>query len=337
MENFDFDDIRRSQRAGHIYFCVKSQDNGDWVPALTCRPTTTKTTVIDGMEYIDSKYITMWTDPLVFSQMSKEKRHFVIQDAIITITQNDFLVEFKKDDKYLEEYLEEIDNVELVKDVECFPYDGEIPLDDEVMQKLCLEKPTRKACLDLMQNGIPTLMSNANKNSVLNKNNPVDEEKLYIGFEDPWTIGNGYAWIMLDWDDLDDDNKQYLISIQEGKRNLGLSSPLESIKFYEYVDVPKETAASYEYDSKRIIDNMQLTPIEIDEYYDFNKIYLIGNNSLNNRARKKHSNHLRTVAIRYPVDENTTVEEVEKFYDRIVEEMIKNHDKNKIDSNQSAI
>lgn len=336
MESFDFDDIQRFKRGAIVSFCVKSQDHGDWVPILTIRPTTTKPIIIDGVEYIDNRYITMCTDPIVCSQMSKEIRHFVIQDAIITITQNNYLVEFQKNDKYLDEYLEEVDNVELVKDVECFPYDGEIPLDDEVMQKLFLEKPTRKACLDLTKNGIPTLMSSANQKNVLNREK-IDEEKIYIGQDDPWVIGNGYAWIMLDWDDLDDDNKQYLISILEGKTNVGGSSPLETIKFYEYVDVSREVASSFDYDSGRIIDNTQLTPIENDDYYDLNKVYLMGHNSLNNRARKKKSNHLRTVAIKYPLTETTTVQEVEEFYNRIVQEMIKNHNKNKTDTNQSTI
>lgn len=336
MENFDFSDIRNGKRAGYVFFLAKSLDRGDWVPILTCKPTSTKPIIIDGAEYIDTRYITMWTDPFIFDQMSKERRNFVIQEAIITITQNGFLVEFKKDDKYLNEYLEDIDNVELVKDVECFPYDGETPLDDEVMQKICLEKPTRQACLDLIKNGIPTLMSSANQKNALNREK-IDEEKIYIGQDDPWVIGNGYAWIMLDWDDLDDDNKQYLISILEGKTKVGESSPLETIKFYEYVDVPRETAASYEYDSGRIIDNTQLTPIPNDDYYDLNKVYLIGHNSLNNRAIKKKSNHIRTVAIKYPLTETTTVQEVEEFYNKIVQEMIRNHNKNKIDSNQSAI
>lgn len=327
----NIDDIRRVVRGGTILFCIKVY--GDWIPILTCRPTTTRSIKIDGVDYIDNRYISIYSDENICSQISKEILYYVIQDAIITITQNDYLVDIPKNDIYLNEYLKEIDNVEFVKDVICFPYDGEIPLEDEAMQKLYLEKPTRKACLDLMQNGIQTLMSSANKNNALNREK-VDEEKIYIGQDDPWVIGNGYAWIMLDWDDLDDDNKQYLISILEGKTKVGESSPLETIKFYEYVDVSREVASRYDYDSKKIVDNIQLTPIENDVYYDLNKVYLIGNNSLNNRARRKESNHLRTVAIRYPVNENTTIKEVEEYYNKIVSGMI---NKNIIDSNQNTI
>lgn len=349
MEKIDIHDIASIQQNGRLYYCVKSLDNGDWLPILVCQPAYNRTVEIDGNLYNDDRYITITADANVCSLLSKSVLYSVIKEAIVFITSRGYLVDISKEDRYLNDYLNEIDNVSLVKDVICFPYDGEISLDDETMQKLCLEKPVRKACLDLKKNGIETLMSSANANNILNKDKSVDESKIYIGENDSWVIGNGYAWIMLDWDQLSDANKQYLISIKNGELDLHLrgneidslkhnsklngkkGSPDEIIKFYEYVDVPNEMARTFDFDSASIVANMQLSALPSDDYYDLSKVYLIGHNSLNNHMSQSRGNHFRTVAIRYPMNEKTTVDDVEKFYSKIVLGMINNKGKNKND------
>lgn len=340
MEKIDINDIASIQQNNKLYYCVKSLDKGDWLPILECQPSHNRTIVIDGIRYEDDRYINITSQPDICSLLPKSVLYNVIKEAIVFITSRGYLVDISKDDHYLDHYLNEVDNISLVKDVICFPYDGEIPLDDETMQKLCLEKPVRKACLDLRDSGINTLMSSANANNILNKDESVDESRIYIGQNDPWVIGNGYAWIMLDWDQLSDANKQYLMSIKENGIDLDLNeneidslkhnSELngkkgtqdEIIKFYEYVDVSKEKAKSMDFDSASIVANMQLSALPNDDYYDLNRVYLIGHNSLNNHMTS--GNHFRTVVIRYPMNENTAVDDVEKFYSRIVSVMINN-------------
>ena len=74
-------------------------------------------------------------------------------------------------------------------------------------------------------------MSSANAKNITSRDVCIDEQRIYIGEDDPWTIGNGYAWIMMDWDALSDENKQYLISIRSNETDLELSdSDIKKIK-----------------------------------------------------------------------------------------------------------
>lgn len=343
MEKIDVNNIANIQQNGMLYYCVKSLDNDDWVPILICHPAHNRTITTDGQLYRDDRYITITSNRNICSLLPKDVLNSVIKDAVVFITSRGFLVDIAEDDFYLNQYIKEINNISLVKDITRFPYDGEIPLDDEIMQELCLEKPIRKACLDLNKNGIETLMSSANGNDILNKDISVDESKIYIGKNDPWSIGNGYAWIMLDWDRLSDDNKKYLISIKNGDLDLDLNTDEinnlkhnaelngkkafqdQLIKLYEYVDVSREFAELFDFDSNSVVANMQLFELPQDDYYDLNKVFLMGHNSLNNHIMQNKGNCFRTVVIRYPMNEKTTVADVEKFYDRIVREMIKNN------------
>lgn len=340
MKKIDVNDIVSIKQNGQLFYCVKSINNDEWIPILVCEPSYNKTITINGEIYMDDRYITITSDKDICSLLPKEKLYFIIKDAIIYVTSRGFLVDIPKEDYYLNQYLDVLDEITLVKDVVCFPYDGIIPLDDEIMQKLCIEKPIRKVCTDLSKNGLKTLMSSANKENISSRNNSVDETKIYIGQDEPWVIGNGYAWIMLDWDQLNDENKQYLISIRNNETDLNLNqneiknlkhnselngkkeTQEELIKFYEYVDIPKEIALSSDFDSKKL-DDMKFPSLPNDAFYDSNKVYLLGHNSLNNHLQNG-SNHFRTVVIRYPMDETTTIKDVENFYSKISLNMIKN-------------
>lgn len=332
MEKISLDDIVSIEKNEYLYYCLK--ENGEYIPIVACRPCNNRSIEIDGIRYLDDRFIKVSIkNNMIPSSILDE----VIKEAINFITTRGKLVDIESD-KYLEDYLNRLDQVELVKDVVCFPYDGEIDITDEVMIKLCLEKPVRNICLELSKNGIPTLMSSANNKNVISRNNDVDEERLYIGQNDDWNIGNGYAWIMLDWDMLSEENKQYLISIKNNETDLSLSeselknlehncivnnkaiSQDELIKLYEYIDVPKDLVLSLNYDSKEIINQLNIPSLSIDSLYDANKQYLFGHNSLNNRSK-----HFRTIVIRYPIDENTKVLDVENYFNKITSKLIKNN------------
>lgn len=351
MEKIDFNDIVSIDQGNKLLYCAKSLDNGDWVPILACQPAYYRTVEINGELYRDDRYITIYSDRNICSLLSKEKLYSIIREAIVFITSRGLLVDIPKEDYYLNQYLDALDSVSLVKDVISFPYNGEIPLDDEIMQKLCIEKPIRNTCINLSKNGIKTLMSSANAENITNRDVRVDEQRIYIGQNDAWTIGNGYAWIMMDWDELSNENKQYLISIRNNEidlnlnenevKNLRHNSELngkkglqdELIKFYEYVDVSREIASSFDFDSEKVVKHLYLSPLSKDAFYDLNKLYLLGHNSLNNHLQNS-SNHFRTVVIRYPMDKFTTIADVENFYNRISLEMIKNQ-KNKLDNGRT--
>ena len=193
--------------------------------------------------------------------MSENTLNKVIRDAIIFITSRGKLVDISNSDKFINDFINKNETCEYVKDIDIFPYDGQINLDDEVMQRLCIEKPVRNACKYLTSNGVNTLMSSANRYNVESKDEPVNENKLYIGHDDKWVIGNGYAWIMLDWNDLSSTNKQYFMNAVKHD---------DFVKLYEYIDVPREVALEYDYEHSKIIEGLNIKYQTGEKDYDEN-------------------------------------------------------------------
>ena len=97
------------------------------------------------------------------------------------------------------------------------------------MIRFCIEKPVRDSCVRLFEAGVKTLMSSANKKDVENRLVPVNDDKLFIGYNDRWMIGNGYAWILLDWESLSEENKEYILNLNNGQISLNLKEKEQSI------------------------------------------------------------------------------------------------------------
>lgn len=100
-----------------------------------------------------------------------------------------------------------------------------------------IELPLRKACKVFRQKGIETLMSSANKNNVLNKGEKPKEKEDVYGNGQQWRYprpsfedaGKGYAWIMINFDTLSDENKDWLFSLEErnGQKAIWFVHPCE--------------------------------------------------------------------------------------------------------------
>ncbi len=321
MEKYDESNIYTRCENGILEFVIKCNEDGDYYQVLYTLPWCTRTIEYDGILYQDDRFITLVSNPSICSELSKEALDKFIKAVIEFITIRGKLLDIESGDEYLNEFVNRNDTCEYVKDIDTLPFMGQINLDDEIMQKLCIERPVRKACKFLTSNGINTIMSSANKCNVESRNKPVDESKLYIGQGDPWVIGNGYAWIMLDWNELSDANKQYFIN--EVRNNS------DFVKLYEYIDVPRDIALQYGYDHSKMINGLNINYQTGDDDYDDNKVILFGNNSLNNYDDAEHS-RVKTVVLRYPVNETTKVNEVEEFFMDFSERIVKNNKQNKV-------
>lgn len=321
MNKYDESTIRVNTSNGILEYVIKSNDDEYYHQILYTLPFYTRKIEIDGVLYVDDRFKTLVSNPEICKELSKETLDMVIKDAISFITTRGKLLDINPNDEYLNEFINKNDNCEYVKDIEILPFDGQIELDDEVMQKLCIEKPVRSVCKYLTSNGINTIMSSANKYNVESKNKSVDENKLYIGQNDDWTIGNGYAWIMLDWNELSNSNKQHFID--------AVKNNSDYVKLYEYIDVPREVASQYDYDHLKMFEGLNINYQTGESDYDENKVILFGNNSLNNYDSSEHS-RFKTVVLRYPVDENTKVKEVEEFFMNYSEKIIKTNKENKV-------
>ena len=92
--------------------------------------------------------------------------------------------------------------------------------DDNNIIDQIVELPLRKACKIFKQKGIETLMSSANKNNILKPGEcPIEKEDVYVSIEKLFEnrnfleAGRGYAWIMLNFNTLSDENNDLLFNL----------------------------------------------------------------------------------------------------------------------------
>lgn len=182
-----------------------------------------------------------------------------------------------------------------------------------------IELPLRNACKIFLEKGIETVMSSANKNNVLLKGEKTTErqdvyEKQWVypspTFED---AGKGYSWIMINFDSLSDSNKDLLFSIEERTGKDGQKIGEKIIWFVHpcimgNLDYKIKTGQySYEY-LRTILEEEEIPQnIEVDERLaKFEKRHVVLR--YNNRYPEN------TVIIRMPINEATTVDEVDKYF-----------------------
>lgn len=215
----------------------------------------------------------------------------------------------------------------LILDVEPIGFDGQIKLDDMSLY-MCIERPVRETCKALSDKGIMTLMSSANTNDVKTRYTKIDTYRHLSGFGDGhFNIGNGYAWVMIDWASLSQENKQLFTKLNLGEIQIPLTEtekvsfehnckinqfPIkqsELVKFFEIVDY-------YKLIKGQITPNRLPQSSSEDTYFDSVKNgYAVYNSLLN------HGADFRVVVIKCPIDENTKASDVNKYFNFIVQKL----------------
>ncbi len=169
---------------------------------------------------------------------------------------------------------------------------------NDIIDKI-IELPLRKACKIFKNKNIETNMSSANINNLLKKGKKrIEKEDLKLDnkthFFGPTFInaGKGYAWIMLNYDKLSDQNKEKIFELQNllTEKRIWLVYSMYYTKFHT-----KEN----EYD-------------EYKKRFDEKSFRLVYNNKYPRRA----------VFLRMPISEETTVEEVEEYFCKMANEML---------------
>ena len=170
---------------------------------------------------------------------------------------------------------------------------------DELIE-LIIEKPLQKACKKCKEKNIETVMSSCNKkNIVQNKcfiNDVKNNKSKMKSFED---LGKGFAWLMINFNTLSVENRKILFSLQEKYGE-------NSICFVKsnYVEVINPIRKFFRLNE--LVENFD------DEYSkEFkNKQILL---MYNNRYPR------RSVFIRMPIEFNTSIEDVEIYFDNILQ------------------
>lgn len=217
----------------------------------------------------------------------------------------------------------------LVKDVEPIGNVGENLLNisnyDEIIDKI-IEKPLRNSIKIFRQKGIKTIMSSCNKNNILKfgerRKEKEDIKGKEIFFNSPTfeDAGKGYAWIMLDYESLADENKDMLFKLEERKNELGENIGEKGVWFVQPCVMGN---LFYQLRCGKINYEEIKDFLEEDEKDSFKDI------KLDKRLKKfeeksiilKYNNRYPalTVIIRMPIDENTTLEEVDKYFCKFAE------------------
>lgn len=217
-------------------------------------------------------------------------------------------------------------NAKYVKDVNPIKFDGKIKLSDEVSFYTCIELPLINAVKELNDMGMTTLMSSANKIDVSKRNEPIKELTNH-GNGEHFNLGNGYSWIMIDWESLSDENKRQFILMNNGSIPINLSDiALNNLKHNCEINklpvLPKELISFYEvFDFRVFLQDSSLIgklPTDKPEDFQFQKSRR-GYGCVNSLCN--HGKDYRTVVISYPLDENTTITEVEEYYRNIIKNL----------------
>ena len=166
---------------------------------------------------------------------------------------------------------------------------------DEIIDKI-IELPLRKACKTYKNKNIETTMSSANKKNLpkngvrIEKENLRIDDKIHYFTPNFLSAGKGYAWIMINFDTLSNENKEKIFKLEQelGEKKVWLVYAMFYVKF------PKQE--------------------EYDDYkrrFDEKSFRMVYNNKYPRRA----------VFIRMPISEGTTVKEVEEYFCNIANEM----------------
>lgn len=159
-----------------------------------------------------------------------------------------------------------------------------------------IELPLQNACKIFKQKGIETVMSSANKNNLLAPNEKPFEREDLLKRQDASSrpsyeyAGKGYAWIMLNFDTLSDENKQWLFSLEERKNEVGEQIGQKAVWFVHPYNMPKHMQKSEEFEKRCMLITYH------DGLYPKSSVFL-----------------------RMPLTESTTVEDVDEYFTKLAE------------------
>lgn len=208
----------------------------------------------------------------------------------------------------------------LIKEIEAIGEASVSLLDDssDIIDRI-IELPLREACRVFRDKGIETVMSSANKTNLVGDgekviekedigNNPFETHMFY-------EAGVGYAWIMLNFETLSDENKALLFDLEQEKDEVGNWVGQRRIWFVH----PSEMSGNIEYGlkiGKFNYDYLKMClpedeipyGIEVDDtLIEFEKRHITLLYPWTDSSQS-------AVFLRMPINSETTVEEVDKYF-----------------------
>lgn len=175
--------------------------------------------------------------------------------------------------------------MEKVIDIEPIWVDSVTILHESDLEKV-VELPLLGACKELFRKNIRTIASSCNKFNATSLGNYGNNERVGEYIKNSMGIGEHYAWLMIDYDSLNEENRKVFESLYESNKELVLYSVDNSFLLFGADEKFREKC------NKGVINN--------------------------------HSHYgYRVVTLRYLLNENTTSKEVSNYYINIVNKLKK--------------
>lgn len=179
---------------------------------------------------------------------------------------------------------------------------------DQIIEVI-IEKPLQKACKDCKNKNIETVMSSANKKNLLKKKQErvkraeyKEREKKNI-IQNFYQVGKGYAWLMVNYNTLSDENKEIMFSLEKeyGEDTIWFVKS----SYIEFLNLFRKPL------------RLKLKVETFDDKYanKFKERQLLM--MYNNKYPR------RCIFIRMPIDKSTKVEEVEEYFNEIISKLVK--------------
>lgn len=159
-----------------------------------------------------------------------------------------------------------------------------------------IELPLRNACKIFKAKGIETVMSSANQNNILKPGEEPFEREDLLKVQEPKDrpsyemAGKGYAWIMLNFDSLSEENKEWLFALEDRKNENGEQIGKKAVWFVHPYSMPKHLQKSEEFERRCMLIAYH------DGLYPKNSVFL-----------------------RMPITQESTVEEVDSYFTKLAE------------------
>lgn len=173
---------------------------------------------------------------------------------------------------------------------------------DTIIESL-VELPMQKVCREFKYKNIETWMSSANKSNIVK--NPkkralkkdVESKKLPTFY----SAGKGFAWVMLNYNSLSLENKKRLFNLKDelGEDAIWFATPTFGNTYKKILE-------------KKGISNILSSNDIYDDLFKQNELTLMYDATLYPG---------RSVFIRMPIDNTTTVTDVENYYSNIVNKL----------------
>ena len=170
--------------------------------------------------------------------------------------------------------------------------------------EMIIEKPLQKACKACVNKNIETVMSSANCKNILKPNEKRIDKKDVLEnhktklLQNFYVAGKGYVWLMINYNTLSDENRKILFDIEEKYGE-------DCVWFVKSCYNEFKNAIRKFFRLKPLVETFDDTYADLFKQKQLIIMY-------NNRYPR------RSVFIRMPVDETTTVEDVEAYFDEIL-------------------